>query len=78
MSNRPRIGGLGRGLGALIPTAPVELQPEAGPQLDDGRAPDADAATAGASVAAPPGSAPSDAGAATGPDLVPVNGARFA
>src|SRR5690349_22823697 len=71
MSNRPRIGGLGRGLGALIPTAPVEIAPPA----DDAPA------VAGEVAGEPPTPAPNTASSETaddaGPELVPVDGAQF-
>ncbi|WP_446217574.1 ParB/RepB/Spo0J family partition protein [Micromonospora sp. IBHARD004] len=70
MKNRPR-GGLGRGLGALIPTAPVEpAVPAAGES--EGVAP----ASVGTAVPTP--SAPVAPAAESGPQLSPVPGARFA
>jgi ParB family chromosome partitioning protein len=62
MKNRPR-GGLGRGLGALIPTAPA---PDGSP------APDAPAPAQFSITTAPPGLAPRSQ------ELAPVPGARFA
>ena len=63
-----RRGGLGRGLGALIPTGPVS--PPAAPSEPAGTA---------AAAPAAPGMAPSPAAAAATPaDMVPVPGARFA
>ncbi|SCG50038.1 ParB/RepB/Spo0J family partition protein [Micromonospora inositola] len=73
MKNRPR-GGLGRGLGALIPTAPVEpAVPAAGES--EAVAP----ATAGTAAPPPSAAAASIAPAVeAGPQLSPVPGARFA
>ncbi|GIF11520.1 ParB/RepB/Spo0J family partition protein [Actinoplanes teichomyceticus] len=86
MKNRPR-GGLGRGLGALIPTAPavepVEHTPDVTPEPAVPAPPVAVAVTAdGLPTAAPqvpsaPASAPAPA-AVSGDDLAPVPGARFA
>jgi ParB family chromosome partitioning protein len=73
MKNRPR-GGLGRGLGALIPTAPVE---PAVPAAGEAEA----AAPATAGIVAPTPSvavAPIAPAAESGPQLSPVPGARFA
>ncbi|PWR17171.1 chromosome partitioning protein ParB [Micromonospora sicca] len=73
MKNRPR-GGLGRGLGALIPTAPVE---PAVPAAGEAEA----AAPATAETVAPTPSvagAPIAPAAESGPQLSPVPGARFA
>ena len=69
MKNRPR-GGLGRGLGALIPTAPAaavatEEAPSAPAQASP---PEPSIAHASRVIPAPPPS---------GPDLAPVPGARF-
>jgi ParB family transcriptional regulator, chromosome partitioning protein len=61
MKNRPR-GGLGRGLGALIPTAPA---PDGSP------APDAPAPPQFSIATVPPSPAPRS------PELAPVPGARF-
>lgn len=61
MKNRPR-GGLGRGLGALIPTAPANAPVAAGPL----------------SPARQPPAAPAVAHAPVETDLAPVPGARFA
>lgn len=68
MKNRPR-GGLGRGLGALIPTAP---SPGTAVATDDSRAPASDVPT--------PAQFSVSAGAAAPPsaELSPVPGARFA
>jgi ParB family transcriptional regulator, chromosome partitioning protein len=78
MKNRPR-GGLGRGLGALIPTAPA--QPSGGAPSAD-TAPDAagsdEAASAGGVPAhVPPAELAFTPGATTS-HLAPVPGARFA
>ncbi|MFC3503489.1 ParB/RepB/Spo0J family partition protein [Micromonospora krabiensis] len=71
MVNRPR-GGLGKGLGALIPTGPA---PVAGTITG---APDSSAPAGGvASTGVVPPSAPA-AAAPAGPELSPVPGARFA
>ncbi|HEY2298171.1 MAG TPA: ParB/RepB/Spo0J family partition protein [Jatrophihabitans sp.] len=86
MSNRPRIGGLGRGLGALIPTAaPVDLAPPpADPSGDATPGPEPVAQTVGdgssdtASERArdlQPSQQPDDE--PFGPGLVPVTGVRF-
>ncbi|WP_200212069.1 ParB/RepB/Spo0J family partition protein [Micromonospora coerulea] len=70
MKNRPR-GGLGRGLGALIPTAPVEpVAPATGEVEAVAPVPN------GTPVAAVP--APVAPVAESGPELSPVPGARFA
>ncbi|MCW3813834.1 ParB/RepB/Spo0J family partition protein [Micromonospora sp. DR5-3] len=75
MKNRPR-GGLGRGLGALIPTGPVPGSSPAAAEPAGGTAaempPPAVAGAAAAVVGAPP------AAAEPGPQLSPVPGARFA
>ncbi|WP_406039491.1 ParB/RepB/Spo0J family partition protein [Micromonospora sp. NBC_00898] len=70
MKNRPR-GGLGRGLGALIPTAPVE---PAVPAAGESEA----VAPATVGTAAPTPSAAVAPAAESGPQLSPVPGARFA
>lgn len=67
MSDRPRIGGLGRGLGALIPTAPTtpvedKPSPDRRPAVDDRSTGPAPAAGSGTGSA----------------DLVPIDGASFA
>ncbi|WP_319463188.1 ParB/RepB/Spo0J family partition protein [Micromonospora sp. RTP1Z1] len=73
MKNRPR-GGLGRGLGALIPTAPVE---PAAPATGESEA--AAPATAGAVTPTPSAAGtPVAPTAESGPQLSPVPGARFA
>ncbi|NMO56825.1 ParB/RepB/Spo0J family partition protein [Actinoplanes sp. TBRC 11911] len=69
MKNRPR-GGLGRGLGALIPTAPAVEPSSPGA----GASPPPPAAEPAAHIVAAP--APTPAPVAT--DLAPVPGARFA
>ncbi len=74
MKNRPR-GGLGRGLGALIPTGPA---PDAGASAGPGVAasPTGPSGTSGAAV---PSAAPEPALVSTvEPILSPVPGARFA
>jgi ParB family chromosome partitioning protein len=74
MKNRPR-GGLGRGLGALIPTAPVEpIAPVTG-EPETGTPATANGAVPSASAAPEPVTAPP---AESGPQLSPVPGARFA
>jgi ParB family chromosome partitioning protein len=70
MKNRPR-GGLGRGLGALIPTAPLE---PAVPAAGDSEA----VAPASVGTAVPTPSATIAPVAEPGPQLSPVPGARFA
>lgn len=72
MTSKPR-GGLGRGLGALIPTAPPDTAISAGPTAMG--PPTAGAATAGAPA---PVAAPRTPAADAGPALAPVPGARFA
>jgi ParB family chromosome partitioning protein len=71
MKNRPR-GGLGRGLGALIPTAPAA---EPSSPATPAPAPSPAAEPAAHIIAAPP---PAPAQAAPVDDLAPVPGARFA
>lgn len=72
MKNRPR-GGLGRGLGALIPTGPV---PAAGTEVVE---PAGNLPAAGVVAAAPPAvDAPVAPPAEPEPTLSPVPGARFA
>ncbi|SCL15885.1 chromosome partitioning protein, ParB family [Micromonospora rhizosphaerae] len=70
MKNRPR-GGLGRGLGALIPTAPVEGTGPATVQQPGGVAATAAAAPATQAAAVSPTPGPES-------QLSPVPGARFA
>ncbi|RZU72424.1 ParB family chromosome partitioning protein [Micromonospora kangleipakensis] len=70
MKNRPR-GGLGRGLGALIPTAPLE---PAVPAAGDSEA----VAPPSVGTAVPTPSATIAPVAEPGPQLSPVPGARFA
>ncbi|HEX7105626.1 MAG TPA: ParB/RepB/Spo0J family partition protein [Acidothermaceae bacterium] len=75
-----RRGGLGRGLGALIPTAPVQ-QPPAPAVGQQAAAAQRGAADASSEPARPPGStAPTSTTTAstTAGDMVPVPGARFA
>jgi ParB family transcriptional regulator, chromosome partitioning protein len=67
MKNRPR-GGLGRGLGALIPTAPAPGAPDGSPRPG----PDVPAPAQFSIAAVPP------APASLAEDLAPVPGARFA
>src|SRR5262245_985729 len=76
MTSRPR-GGLGRGLGALIPTgpAPVPPDPSAGAEPAGASGPEP-APVAPPSLAHPDGAARGVRGA--GADLAPVPGARFA
>ncbi len=83
MKNRPR-GGLGRGLGALIPTAPAAavVTQEAAPPAPSSPSP---VAPAPAQFAAPPESAPEPGADIVQPtpaepsvELAPVPGARFA
>jgi ParB family chromosome partitioning protein len=84
MKNRPR-GGLGRGLGALIPTAPV-AEPAAAPSAPipaPAPAGGAAAVSGGSAVDvvdAPPAVAPPQSAPVAVPDneLAPVPGARFA
>ncbi|MEV1286776.1 ParB/RepB/Spo0J family partition protein [Micromonospora sp. NPDC049679] len=87
MKNRPR-GGLGRGLGALIPTAPVQAAGvatvEAQPVQPDVPAP-TPAPEPAAVLPAPPAAAPPaepevepEPVVESGPELAPVPGARFA
>lgn len=89
MKNRPR-GGLGRGLGALIPTAPVPVAAEAGGGVATAEpstgGPAAAPASASVPVAAPASPAPAALPAVetfspaepAGAQLAPVPGARFA
>ncbi|MCY1143957.1 ParB/RepB/Spo0J family partition protein [Actinoplanes sp. Pm04-4] len=74
MKNRPR-GGLGRGLGALIPTAPA-----AAPEAPAAAAPVPAAPPAPSPAPAPPVESvePSPAPAPPADELAPVPGARFA
>ena len=82
MKNRPR-GGLGRGLGALIPTAPP---PAAAVAIEEAPAPPAEtpppvpAAPAPTQFSVQPEPIPrtEEAPAADSPELAPVPGARFA
>ncbi|MEO3746275.1 ParB/RepB/Spo0J family partition protein [Plantactinospora sp. B5E13] len=81
MKNRPR-GGLGRGLGALIPTGPA---PAAGVVTAEPpvNLPDSAVPVSGEDVPAPPAPAPVQVPAAAPPppaepELAPVPGARFA
>ncbi|MFE0593726.1 ParB/RepB/Spo0J family partition protein [Micromonospora echinospora] len=84
MKNRPR-GGLGRGLGALIPTGPVETPETPTPTPASEAAPAmGTAAAAGAVVGTPPspgtptGPAPAPEAVPAVVQLSPVPGARFA
>ena len=85
MKNRPR-GGLGRGLGALIPTAPAavtgaEVPPDSPPPAPPAAEPAAPVIAPPAPATASPVSAASDApvpAASPTDDLAPVPGARFA
>jgi ParB family transcriptional regulator, chromosome partitioning protein len=85
MKNRPR-GGLGRGLGALIPTAPAQTSAVAiapsMPQPGTPAQPDAPASTAAGARerASADGAATADPGAGgrAAQELAPVPGARFA
>jgi len=85
MKNRPR-GGLGRGLGALIPTAPAavtgaEVPPDSPPPAPPAAEPAAPVIAPPAPATASPVSAASDApvpAASSTDDLAPVPGARFA
>ncbi len=89
MKNRPR-GGLGRGLGALIPTAPVPVAAEAGGGVATAEPPTGGPAAAPASASVPVAAPASPAPAAppavetfspaepAGAQLAPVPGARFA
>ncbi|SCL15817.1 ParB/RepB/Spo0J family partition protein [Micromonospora inyonensis] len=74
MKNRPR-GGLGRGLGALIPTGPVETlettTPPPSPEVDT-------ASGTAAPTGTPPAPGPALEVAPTAVPLSPVPGARFA
>ncbi|BCL14868.1 ParB/RepB/Spo0J family partition protein [Micromonospora sagamiensis] len=74
MKNRPR-GGLGRGLGALIPTGPVETlettTPPPSPEVDP-------AIGTAAPTGTPPAPVPEPEVAPTALPLSPVPGARFA
>ena len=83
MTSKPRIGGLGRGLGALIPTAPPRDTTPARPAD-----PDRDGVTDAPTADAPAAHSPADAGRVESPrspggtaasvELVPVLGAEFA
>jgi ParB family transcriptional regulator, chromosome partitioning protein len=81
MTGKPRIGGLGRGLGALIPTQPAQpTQPTADPTQP---APAQDTTQDTAQDTAQDGTAGPPSGAAQeygdpARDLVPVTGAEFA
>ncbi|WP_416901821.1 ParB/RepB/Spo0J family partition protein [Micromonospora echinospora] len=85
MKNRPR-GGLGRGLGALIPTGPVETPEnptptpasEAAPAVGSTAAADAVVGTSPSSPGTPTLSAPAPEAAPAAIQLSPVPGARFA
>ena len=82
MKNRPR-GGLGRGLGALIPTAPAPVAAEAGAAVATAEPPAAgpSPATVPAPAAAPTAPAAVETfvpAEPAGPQLSPVPGARFA
>lgn len=80
MKNRPR-GGLGRGLGALIPTGPVETPETAtpAPPVVDQVAPAVVPVAEAPSTPAPVMPAvPVEPVQPTGPELAPVPGARFA
>ncbi|GAA0450911.1 chromosome partitioning protein ParB [Paractinoplanes deccanensis] len=82
MKNRPR-GGLGRGLGALIPTAPaVDPSPAPSAPAADTAPPSAEPAahfmaSPGAETAAAAAAGAPGAPAAPADDLAPVPGARF-
>ncbi|HEY8533336.1 MAG TPA: ParB/RepB/Spo0J family partition protein [Micromonospora sp.] len=79
MKNRPR-GGLGRGLGALIPTAPVAGAAAATVGLTVAQPPAAPAVTPPAQATestAPPAAPDAAASPAEQPNLAPVPGARF-
>lgn len=81
MKNRPR-GGLGRGLGALIPTAPA-AEPAVAPASTEAAVPEPAAAAvppaASVITAAPPAPpAPAPVPTAVEAGLAPVPGARFA
>jgi ParB family transcriptional regulator, chromosome partitioning protein len=83
MSAAPRKGGLGRGLGALIPTGPAPVAtpaPVAEPvkQSPAGFAAATSEQAPPAQVTAPAAAAPVVPAQSTGPDLAPVPGARFA
>ncbi|MEU9739945.1 ParB/RepB/Spo0J family partition protein [Micromonospora chersina] len=84
MKNRPR-GGLGRGLGALIPTGPVPGSAPAAAETENGTATAVPVAPAGGAAAAATGavgagevSTPAAPAAEPEPQLSPVPGARFA
>ena len=84
MKNRPR-GGLGRGLGALIPTAPAaaavateEAAPPPPPPAPTQFSAPAESPPAAATAPAAPSTAPPASSADSGDDLAPVPGARFA
>ncbi|GAA2578660.1 ParB/RepB/Spo0J family partition protein [Winogradskya consettensis] len=79
MKNRPR-GGLGRGLGALIPTAPPAEAPPAA-ETAASTTPPPQYSAPSAPVSAPPVAAPAEPAAPPvddGVSLAPVPGARFA
>ncbi|MBU2669960.1 ParB/RepB/Spo0J family partition protein [Actinoplanes bogorensis] len=83
MKNRPR-GGLGRGLGALIPTAPapapadpVVPSPAAEPAAHLITAPPVPSAPPAPASAPASATAPASASASASDDLAPVPGARF-
>ena len=83
MSGKPRIGGLGRGLGALIPTAPPP-EPDGGaghrraPGAGQRRAPRADRWRRSKRRPRPRASGRSEPAASPRAELVPVAGAEFA
>ncbi|MFI6331243.1 ParB/RepB/Spo0J family partition protein [Micromonospora chersina] len=84
MKNRPR-GGLGRGLGALIPTGPVPGSAPAAAETENGAAAAVPAALANGAAAATTGAVgagevttPAAPAAEPEPQLSPVPGARFA
>ncbi|AEV89255.1 plasmid partitioning protein ParB [Actinoplanes sp. SE50] len=77
MKNRPR-GGLGRGLGALIPTAPA-AEPESPVAVAADGLPSSAPSVAPVSIPAPsPASAPPAVAVLADDELAPVPGARFA
>jgi ParB family chromosome partitioning protein len=77
MKNRPR-GGLGRGLGALIPTAPAGVATAAGPPEPAPAGTAVEEAGAGTSPSAAPERSATESRQSTGSELAPVPGARFA
>jgi ParB family transcriptional regulator, chromosome partitioning protein len=80
MKNRPR-GGLGRGLGALIPTAPAQPAGDVAPAAPPAPAsppPDSGGGSAHAGPAAPVGVVAPTGSLVEADNLAPVPGARFA